>query len=68
MQNDLSADKKRLLHFHLAVATKQKTPHGVANLVREGASWNLTYCGLCAVVISECKVTEPKNQSFHLVF
>lgn len=65
MQNDLSADEKRLLHFHLAVATKQKTPNGVANLVAEGASWNLTYCGLCAGVTSECKAKESKNQSFH---
>lgn len=66
MQNGLSADEKGLLHFHLAVATKQKTPHAVANLVGEGASWNLTYCGLCTGVMSECKETEPKNQSFHL--
>lgn len=36
MQDDLSADEKRLLHFHLAVATKQKIPHGVANFVGKG--------------------------------
>lgn len=38
---------------------------GWANLVAEGASWNLTYCGLCAGVMSECKAKESKNQSFH---
>lgn len=39
MQDDLSAyvsDEKRLLYFQLAVATKQKIPHGVANFVGEG--------------------------------
>lgn len=46
--DDLSADKKRWLHFYLAVATKQKIPLGVANFVARCGSWNLTCCGSCA--------------------
>lgn len=46
------SDEKRLLHFHLAVATKQKIPHGVANFVGEGAGGNPTFCGLRAGIMS----------------
>lgn len=38
MQHDLSIDERRVLHFHLAIATTQKIPSRVANFVGEGES------------------------------
>lgn len=51
MQHDLSIDERRVLHFHLAIATTQKIPSRVANFVGEGESWNLTYCEFYAGVM-----------------
>lgn len=51
--------RRDLLHFYLAVATKQKIPCGVAKFVGEGQV-GILLAVICVQVQcrSECKVTE----------